>query len=70
MTKLAQQGCEYCNDGKKIKSWQGAHGFANVCSFSKVLNVEIPLDWGYSNSEFPIKYCPMCGKKLEAGAEK
>lgn len=63
--------CEYCEKRKEIKS-------CNFCGRAKarIVGAEIDL-WGDKrkiglfkdiyNPRFVIKFCPMCGRKLERG---
>lgn len=57
-----QQGCDYCN--KEIDLPDEGRSFPSVGAFiSKGLLVV--LSDSATPEDFPIKYCPMCGKKLE-----
>ena len=64
--------CEFCRDKKNIQS-QNTGIFANITSDSKFRIYEYArydrgIDdsrWVNMHSEFKIKFCPMCGEKIE-----
>ena len=56
--------CKFCNDGEGIK--YGDFETLYVDEKNKALTYEIE-DWdgSYSETSFPIEFCPKCGRKLK-----
>lgn len=57
-----QTGCDYCN--KEVSLPDEGRSFPSVGAFISKDLLVVTSD-SASPEDFPIKYCPMCGKKLE-----
>ena len=64
--EVEQPSCEYCTDNWLTLKlvWDDQ---SNLEVSHNTIEVELydPIDEGYSYATFEIKFCPMCGKRLE-----
>ena len=58
--------CEYCTDKWLSRNlvWDEQSNL-EVCRNTIEVELYDPIDEGYSYATFEIKFCPMCGKRLE-----
>jgi len=69
LVKPGQDKCKYC-DSDSIKSlydWNIGDGqdFANIWIEKKNIEVEVAADGQMAcETSIPVKYCPMCGRRL------
>lgn len=65
--ELVERGCMYCKHGEPLNDTSNSN-FALVVKYDENdYYIETEYDQGeWNESDYPIiKYCPMCGRKLE-----
>ena len=64
--EVVQPSCDYCTDKWLTRKlvWDEQSNL-EVCHNTIEVELHDPVDDGYSYATFEIKFCPMCGKRLE-----
>ena len=64
--EVEQPSCKFCSEEwlKRELVWDDQSNL-EVCNGNVEVELYDPIDEGYSYATFEIKFCPMCGKRLE-----
>ena len=64
--EVEQPSCKFCSEEwlKRELVWDDQSNL-EVCNGNIEVELYDPVDEGYSYATFEIKFCPMCGERLE-----